>query len=202
MGAPVEANDAMITCVTCGLTYSVSQGRDSCARCPLHEDCSTSCCPKCGTSNINPDKSRLARWLEKVLSKATPADEPIEAQRDPALRQAQGAVEALNSSHKIRPLDFGGGGEGAQVAVTQSALRQAQGTKKQRTLAGVQPGCEVQITGYGELNSSQRQHLQAYGLLPGRQVKVLSQHPVTIVQVEQTELAFERGVAARVLVGD
>jgi len=70
------------------------------------------------------------------------------------------------------------------------------------TLADVQPGREVQVTGYGELNSSQRQHLQAYGLLPGRQVKVLSQHPVTIVQVEQTELAFERGVAARVLVGD
>ncbi|MFZ3078044.1 MAG: hypothetical protein WA109_00010 [Bellilinea sp.] len=68
MSAPVEANDAMITCVACGLTYSVSQGRDSCARCPLHEDCSTSCCPKCGTSNINPDKSRLARWLQRALN--------------------------------------------------------------------------------------------------------------------------------------
>ena len=170
MGAPMEARDAMITCVTCGLTYSVSQGRDSCARCPLHEDCSTSCCPKCGTSNINPDKSRLARWLEKVLSKTTPADEPVEA-------PLAELVEA----------------------------RQAQGSKtraKQRTLADAPPGREVQVTGYGELNSSQRQHLQAYGLLPGRRVKVLSQRPVTIVQVEQTELAFERGVAARVLVGD
>ncbi len=123
-------------------------------------------------------------------------------------------VEAQNSSSKIRPLDFGsrplhsgtkcteGGGEGVQVAVSVSNLRQAQDTKKQRTLADVPPGREVQVTGYGELNSGQRQHLQAYGLLPGRRVKVLSQNPVTIVQVEQTELAFERNVAARVLVGD
>ena len=301
MGAPLQAKAAMITCVTCGLTYSVSQGRDSCARCPLHEDCSTSCCPKCGTSNINPDKSRLARWLQRILT--------------PRLAQGTNApvvvpAEAQNSSSKIRPLDFGsrplhsgtkcaeGGGEGVPVAepveatvtepvearqaptlrqaqgtddrwlpaghsvsepvearqaqgadsplaepveatVTEpieaqqspalrqaqgadsplaepveatvsepvearpaSALRQAQGAKKQRTLADVQPGREVQITGYGDLNGSQRQHLQGYGLLPGRRVHVLSQHPVTIVQVEQTELAFERNVAARVLVGE
>jgi Fe2+ transport system protein FeoA/rubredoxin len=159
MGAPVQAIDTLITCVACGLTYTVSQGRDSCARCPLHEDCSTSCCPKCGTSNINPDKSRLARWLQKVLSKGTPVAEP--ACTEPAER-----VEA------------------------------------QRTLASVQPGCDVLITGYGNLSGSQRQHLQAYGLTPGRRVRVLAQRPVTIVQVEQTELAFESGIAARVLVGD
>ena len=216
MGAPVHAKDAMITCVTCGLTYSVSQGRDSCARCPLHEDCSTSCCPKCGTSNINPDKSRLARWLQRILT--------------PRLAQGTNApvvvpAEAQNSSPKIRTSDFGsrplhsgtkcaeGGGEGvsifAPIIAPPSAkpveARQAQAPKaraKQRTLAGVQPGREVQITGYGDLNGSQRQHLQGYGLLPGRRVKVLSQHPVTIVQVEQTELAFERNVASRVLVGD
>jgi Fe2+ transport system protein FeoA len=159
MGAPVQAIDTLITCVACGLTYTVSQGRDSCARCPLHEDCSTSCCPKCGTSNINPDKSRLARWLQKVLSKGTPVAGP--ACTEPAER-----VEA------------------------------------QRTLASVQPGCDVLITGYGNLSGSQRQHLQAYGLTPGRRVRVLAQRPVTIVQVEQTELAFESGIAARVLVGD
>ncbi|MHB8113012.1 MAG: FeoA family protein, partial [Bellilinea sp.] len=223
--------DAMITCVTCGLTYSVSQGRDSCARCPLHEDCSTSCCPKCGTSNINPDKSRLARWLQRILTprlaqgtddrwlpagysvsepvearQAQGADsplaepveatvtEPIEAQQSPALRQAQGTDDRwLPAGYSVsEPVE----------AQQSPALRQAQGTKKQRTLADVPPGCEVQVTSYGDLNGSQRQHLQGYGLLPGRRVKVLSQHPVTIVQVEQTELAFERGVAVRVLVGD
>ena len=223
MGTPVQAKDAMITCVTCGLTYSVSQGRDSCARCPLHEDCSTSCCPKCGTSNINPDKSRLARWLERILpprqapalrqaqGTGTPPAEPVEAPAAarwlPAGHSVSEPAEARNSTSKIRPLDFWGGREGAPLSTLAEAqqvpaLRQAQGTKKQRTLADVPLGREVQVTGYGELNSGQRQHLQAYGLLPGRYVKVLSQNPVTIVQVEQTELAFERGVAARVLVGD
>lgn len=71
-----------------------------------------------------------------------------------------------------------------------------------RTLAGVKPGREVLITGYGDLSGSQRQHLQAYGLLPGRRVRVLAQRPVTIVQVEETELAFEGGIASGVLVGD
>ena len=60
-----------------------------------------------------------------------------------------------------------------------------------RTLAGVKPGREVLVTGYGNLSGGQRQHLQAYGLLPGRRVRVLAQRPVTIVQVEETELAFE-----------
>ena len=91
MSTSVQNLDPVITCVACGLTYRVSQGRDSCGQCPLHKDCSTSCCPKCGTSNINPDKSRLARWVQQLL----------------AIR--------LDSSHKIRSLDFGGGGEGVPV---------------------------------------------------------------------------------------
>ncbi|MHB8944529.1 MAG: FeoB small GTPase domain-containing protein [Bellilinea sp.] len=90
---------------------------------------------------------------------STPVEAPlaelVEARQPQALRQAQGAdgpvaepVEAQNSSHKIRPLDFGGGREGvpfstpfeaplaelveASVAVPvdtrqDQALRQAQG---------------------------------------------------------------------------
>jgi len=190
MSTSVQNLDPVITCVACGLTYRVSQGRDSCGQCPLHKDCSTSCCPKCGTSNINPDKSRLARWVQQLL----------------AIR--------LDSSHKIRSLDFGGGGEGVPVeglvAVPRQAredqLAEAQGDQPVeapvRTLAGVKPGREVSVTGYGDLSGGQRQHLQAYGLLPGRRVRVIAQRPVTIVQVEETELAFEGGIAAGVLVGD
>jgi Fe2+ transport system protein FeoA len=43
-------------------------------------------------------------------------------------------------------------------------------------------------------------HLQAYGLLPGRTVLVLSHAPLTIIQIEQTELALERSVAKHILV--
>jgi len=68
MSAANMPQEAVISCVACGLQYRASEGRDSCGRCPLHEDCSTSCCPKCGTSNINPERSRLASWLNRVLN--------------------------------------------------------------------------------------------------------------------------------------
>lgn len=71
-----------------------------------------------------------------------------------------------------------------------------------KTLAGVEPGREVSVAGYLNLPGGEQQHLQAYGLLPGRRIRVLAQRPVTIVQIEQTELAFEGAVAASVLVGD
>jgi len=72
-----------------------------------------------------------------------------------------------------------------------------------RTLANVHPGRDVLITGFiAALTGGQKQHLQAYGLLPGRRVRILAQRPVTIIQVEQTELAFENSLAAGVLVGD
>lgn len=76
-------------------------------------------------------------------------------------------------------------------------------TPNQTTLAGVKPGREVLVTGFlAVLSGGQMQHLQAYGLLPGRRIRVLAQHPVTIVQVEQTELAFEGSLARGILVGD
>jgi Fe2+ transport system protein FeoA len=68
------------------------------------------------------------------------------------------------------------------------------------TLAKVPAGKQITIAGYDKLSPSFRQHLQAYGLLPGRTVQVLAQKPVTIVQVEQTELAFEVEIADQILV--
>ena len=69
-----------------------------------------------------------------------------------------------------------------------------------RTLAQAQEGRQVTITGFGKLSSTYCQHLQAYGLLPGRTIRVLAQRPVTIVLIEQTELAFETEIARQVLV--
>lgn len=69
-----------------------------------------------------------------------------------------------------------------------------------RTLAGIEPGREVAVLGFADIPAEQRQHLQSYGLLPGRRVRVLSRNPLIIVQVEQTELAIEVEIAAGVLV--
>jgi len=65
---PSVLNETVITCIACGYHYPLSEGQDSCGACPLHEGCSTSCCPRCGTNNINPDKSTLARWLRRVFN--------------------------------------------------------------------------------------------------------------------------------------
>lgn len=69
-----------------------------------------------------------------------------------------------------------------------------------RTLAQVASGKVAQIAGFDKLSATHKQHLQAYGLLPGRTVQVLAQNPVTIILIEQTELAFESEIAGQVLV--
>lgn len=71
-------------------------------------------------------------------------------------------------------------------------------TPRPRTLAQSPSGAMVTISGFGKLSSAHCQHLQAYGLLPGRTIQVLAQSPVTIVLVEQTELAFETEIARQV----
>ena len=69
-----------------------------------------------------------------------------------------------------------------------------------RTLAQTRSGQQVTVTGFGKLSPLHRQHLQAYGIVPGRTLQVLAQRPVTIVLIEQTELAFETEIARQVMV--
>ena len=45
-------------------------------------------------------------------------------------------------------------------------------------------------------------HLRAYGLVPGHCVRVLQHSPVTVVQVEHTELALEGDLARQIEVGE
>jgi Fe2+ transport system protein FeoA len=68
------------------------------------------------------------------------------------------------------------------------------------SLASFPGGSQVRVTAFGNLTMQYLQHLQAYGILPGRTLKILAQHPLTIVLVEQTELALEDSVAAQVFV--
>lgn len=69
------------------------------------------------------------------------------------------------------------------------------------TLWHVPPGQEVTILGFEALPLDYQHYLQAYGVMPGRTVRVLAQRPVTIIQVEHTELAFEPQIARCILVG-
>lgn len=68
------------------------------------------------------------------------------------------------------------------------------------TLADVFPGKRALIAGIGDLPAEQAHRLQAYGILPGRLVRVLSNRPMVIIQVEQTELALEESIARQIFI--
>lgn len=79
-----------------------------------------------------------------------------------------------------------------------SISTQAQKPDVKKNLAEVKVGTTVKVKGFGLISMIQKQHLQAYGLLPGRTVQVLAQRPVTIILIEQTELAFENQIADQI----
>ncbi len=67
------------------------------------------------------------------------------------------------------------------------------------SLADVTPGCRACIRGFGPgLPSNRQDHLMAYGLIPGHWVEVLQHSPVTVVKVENTELALEDQLASQI----
>lgn len=68
------------------------------------------------------------------------------------------------------------------------------------TLADVAPGESAVVRALDGLGHAHREHLQAYGLAPGRRVHVLQHAPVTVVQVEHTQVAFESHLAAGITV--
>lgn len=71
------------------------------------------------------------------------------------------------------------------------------------TLASLQPGGEATLLGFAPGISTERQsQLQAYGLIPGRQVQVLQVWPVVVVLLEHTELALENALASQIWVSD
>lgn len=54
----------------------------------------------------------------------------------------------------------------------------------------------VTFSGFGPgLSPERRAHLQAYGLITGRCVRVVQHHPVTVVLVDHCELALEGDLA-------
>ena len=59
---------------------------------------------------------------------------------------------------------------------------------------------DVKIVDFINLNASIKKHLHAYGLTNGRIVRVISNRPEMIIQIEETELALEHSVARKILV--
>ena len=67
------------------------------------------------------------------------------------------------------------------------------------SLADVPAGCKARILGFTRSIPAERMsNFQAYGLVPGHQVRVLQHSPVTVVEIEHTELALERQLAQEI----
>ena len=64
------------------------------------------------------------------------------------------------------------------------------------SLADVPPGWQAIVVGFsGDFPAERRTILQAYGLVPNYKVRVLQHSPVTVIQVDNTELALEKELA-------
>ncbi|MEW6582243.1 MAG: FeoA family protein [Actinomycetota bacterium] len=68
------------------------------------------------------------------------------------------------------------------------------------TLADVAPGTTATVHALDGVDRAWRERLQAYGLVPGRRVHVLQHAPVTVVEVEHAQVAFERCLACGIRV--
>ncbi|HZW03527.1 MAG TPA: ferrous iron transport protein A [Anaerolineaceae bacterium] len=64
----------------------------------------------------------------------------------------------------------------------------------------VAPGLTAVLQDMSGLDAGQQAHLRAYGLAPGRELRVLQHAPETVVQIEFTELAFEKEIARKIFV--
>jgi Fe2+ transport system protein FeoA len=70
------------------------------------------------------------------------------------------------------------------------------------TIADLAPGMEARIISLQAVQEIRRERLLAYGVAPGRTIQVLQRSPVTILKVDQTELAIENDVASRITVAE
>jgi Fe2+ transport system protein FeoA len=82
---------------------------------------------------------------------------------------------------------------------TQGATRPAK--RVELTLVDIPAGGQARVAGFLEgLPLERRSQLQAYGLTPNEMVHVLQHSPVTVIQIDQTELALEGGLASQIKV--
>ncbi len=76
--------------------------------------------------------------------------------------------------------------------LTQSSERSS---AQPRTLAEVRPGRMARIIRFSSASPRWQERLLAHGVAPGCVVRVAQHQPVTIIQIDHTELGFERELA-------
>jgi uncharacterized protein (DUF2225 family) len=57
-----------LTCPLCAHRFDPEE-HAACSSCPLQRGCSLVCCPACGYSMINPDRSKFITWISTHLQR-------------------------------------------------------------------------------------------------------------------------------------
>ncbi len=134
-----------IDCDLCGTTFDPSL-HSACASCPMGGHCTLSCCPSCGYTTIDLQRSAPARFIDRLLSSRASKNPP-------------------------------------------------------GTVLAVRPGDSVQVEAFGETMSEQHGALlRTYGIDIGRSIRVVQHRPMTVLEVDQTEVALESELAELILV--
>lgn len=134
----------MIQCPLCGETFDGS-APSGCQSCPMGGSCTLACCPNCGYTTVDVQRSRSARLVARLLG-----------------------------SHVRRP--------------------------HVHTVADTPRDSIVELTGFSGMASGNVALLRSYGLDIGRTVRVVQHRPMTIVEIDHTEIALERDLASLITV--
>lgn len=74
-------------------------------------------------------------------------------------------------------------------------------TNARLPLAFIPAGEEIRLTTFGDaIPLLQREQLASYGLIPDCSMKVLQQHPMSVILTDEIELALEHEIARHIWV--
>ena len=136
-----------------------------CAACPLQSGCQLACCPNCGFEAVDPSQSVLARAFAKFLGK---------------LSREKPNMQRMNMENNSQP----------DLNLTESAITVG------LQLTDLSVGSKARILDFSpDISTDRKAQLQAYGVVPGNSLWVRQHRPVTVIQIDHTELAFETDLA-------
>lgn len=136
-----------VDCPLCGTSFDPAV-HTACDACPMAGSCTLACCPTCGYTTVDVERSTPARFLDRLLAA------PRRARR-----------------------------------------------KAPESILRVRPGDSVEVATFGEaMPADQSALLRTYGIDVGRTVRVVQHRPMTVVEVDHTEVALESELAALILV--
>ena len=164
------------TCPLCGHALDAT----GCDSCPLGSNCPMVCCPACGYTTIDTNKTTVGKIaLNLIPSQGPKGDSASDAELSTSARPPK--ADRVDGA-ELSTLAEAAQADRSDVAEP-SALAEADRTvaTELSTLAEAPEGVSVRVVAFQNTSGSRPLQMQAYGLVPGRLVQVL-QHSVQRVR--------------------